>query len=147
MERQENKVKHLEMIESIIERMPKNSFQLKAWAVTLVTIVGALGAKDRDKRFLLITFIPIIGFWILDSYYIQQERRYKILYQRVCENLEEIKEFSLDTNSIAYNSTEKKRISFIKCFLSISEISFYGILAISILMLVAVLKGCISFPT
>ena len=27
----ENKIKHLEMIEHIIERMAKNSFQLKTW--------------------------------------------------------------------------------------------------------------------
>ena len=45
MKRQENKIKHLEMIESIIERMAKNSFQLKAWAMALVTVVGALGAR------------------------------------------------------------------------------------------------------
>lgn len=33
----ENKIKHPEMIESIIERMGSNSFQLKGWAVTLVS--------------------------------------------------------------------------------------------------------------
>ena len=52
MEKQENKIKHLEMIENIIERMAKNSFQLKTWAVTLVTLVGALGTKEADKRFM-----------------------------------------------------------------------------------------------
>ena len=77
MEKQENKIKHLEMIENIIERMAKNSFQLKAWAMTLVTVVGALGAKEADKRFMLLAFVPIIGFWLLDAFYVQQERRYK----------------------------------------------------------------------
>jgi len=31
----QNKIKHLEMIEAVIERMAKNSFQLKGWAMTL----------------------------------------------------------------------------------------------------------------
>lgn len=35
----ENKIKHLEMIEHIIERMAKNSFQLKTWTMTLVAAI------------------------------------------------------------------------------------------------------------
>ena len=30
----DNKIKHLEMIEAIIERMANNSFLLKGWAIT-----------------------------------------------------------------------------------------------------------------
>ena len=41
----EKKMKHLEMIEGVIERMGNNSFQLKGWAVTLVALVGALAAQ------------------------------------------------------------------------------------------------------
>ena len=77
----ENKIEHLKMIEKIIERMAKNSFQLKGWAMTLVTLVGALSANDADKRFIILAFIPIIVFWLLDSFYLQQERRYRALYR------------------------------------------------------------------
>ena len=41
----EQKIKHLEMIEAVIERMGNNSFQLKGWAVTLVGIIGGLSAQ------------------------------------------------------------------------------------------------------
>ena len=85
MGKQDNKIKHLEMIESIIERMAKNSFQLKAWGMTLVTAVGALGAREADKRFMLLAFVPIIGFWLLDALYLRQERRYRALYRSVRE--------------------------------------------------------------
>ena len=62
----ENKIKHLEMIECIIERMAKNSFQLKGWAVTLVSIVGALASNDADKRFITIAIINCESIiWIL----------------------------------------------------------------------------------
>ncbi len=46
----ENKIKHLEMVEAIIERMAKNCFQHKGWAMTLVAIVGSLAAKDSKQK-------------------------------------------------------------------------------------------------
>lgn len=79
----ENKIKHLEMIEHIIERMAKNSFQLKTWTMTLVAAIFALSSKDANKQALVFVFIPTIGFWLLDSFYLQKEREYRILYENV----------------------------------------------------------------
>ena len=59
-----NKLKHLDMIEAIIERMSKNCFQLKGWTMTLVVAVSALASQSSDKRFIVLAFIPILGFWI-----------------------------------------------------------------------------------
>ena len=143
MNKQENKIKHLEMIESIIERMAKNSFQMKAWAITLVTVVGALGAKEADKRFMLLAFVPIISFWLLDAFYVQQERRYKALYRSVCEKKEEEIDFILNTKSVTFTSDEAKRICFINCFKSTSVSLFYGTLTVTMVLLVAILKGWI----
>ena len=145
MEKQENKIKHLEMIESIIERMAKNSFQLKAWAMTLVTIVGALSAKEADKRFMLLSFVPIIGFWLLDAFYLQQERRYKALYRSVCEKKEEDIDFNLNTRIITFTSDEAKRIRFFNCLKSTSVSLFYGVLTITIILLVLIIKGWIPW--
>lgn len=69
----EKKIKHIEMVEAIIERMARNSFQLKGWSMTLITLVGAISAQGSDKRFIVLAFIPNLGFWILDSFYLQQE--------------------------------------------------------------------------
>lgn len=38
----ESKIKHLEMIQGIINRMASNSFYLKGWAVTLVAGIFAI---------------------------------------------------------------------------------------------------------
>lgn len=145
MEKQENKIKHLEMVENIIERMAKNSFQIKAWAMTLVTVVGALGAKEADKRFMLLAFVPIIGFWLLDAFYVQQERRYKALYRSVCEKKEEDIDFNLNTRNITFTSDEAKRICFFNCLRSTSVSLFYGVLTVTLIVLVAILKGWISW--
>ena len=143
MEKQENKIKHLEMIEIIIERMAKNSFQLKAWAMALVTVVGALGTKESDKRFILLAFVPIIGFWLLDAFYVQQERRYRALYRSVCEKNEEDIDFNLNTRDITFTSDEEERIHFFNCLKSASVSLFYGVLTVTIILLVLILEFAI----
>lgn len=45
----ENKLKHLEMIQGIINRMASNSFALKGWSVTLVAGIFALSSKDASS--------------------------------------------------------------------------------------------------
>ena len=47
----ENKIKHLEMVQDVIKRMASNSFILKGWAVTLVAGIMALAEKDADKMY------------------------------------------------------------------------------------------------
>ena len=70
------KLKHLEFIQGIITRMANNSFMLKGWAVTLVAGIFALSSKDSDQLYSIISIIPVIAFWGLDSYYLLQERLY-----------------------------------------------------------------------
>ena len=42
----ENKIKHLEFIQSTITRMNQNSFQIKGWMITLVSALLALYASS-----------------------------------------------------------------------------------------------------
>ena len=136
----EKKIKHLEMIESVIERMAKNSFQLKGWAMTLVTAVIALSAKDSDYRFIVFAIIPVVGFWVLDSFYLQQERRYKLLYKNVAETDDSDIDFNMDAGKATGTIEEMKRLCLCKCLFSASEIWFYLIIAVAVIVLVIVLK-------
>lgn len=137
---QEKKIKHIEMIEAIIERMAKNSFQLKGWSMTLIALVGAVSAQGSDKRFILLAFIPIIGFWILDSFYLQQERKYKLLYKNVIAKDENQIDFNLDTGVATGTTEEMKRLCFCRCLFSITELCFYPVIAAALIILVVVLK-------
>lgn len=136
----EKKIKHLEMIESIIERMAKNCFQLKGWAMTLVALVGALSAQGSDKKFMLLAFIPVIGFGFLDAFYLQQERRYKQLYKNVVAKDENDIDFNMDTGLVTGNEDEMKRLCFCKCLFSFSVSVFYGVITLAMLSLLFVLK-------
>ncbi|RGI65563.1 hypothetical protein DW776_06110 [Ruminococcus sp. AM30-15AC] len=128
------------MIEAIIERMAKNSFQLKGWSMTLIALVGAISAQGSDKRFILLAFIPILGFWILDSFYLQQERKYKQLYKNVAEQDESQIDFNLDADKATGTAEEMARLCFCKCLFSITELCFYPLIAVALIILVIVLK-------
>ena len=74
------KIKHLEMIQAVITRMAQNSFSLKGWSVTLVVGALALSVQTTNQFFFLVAYPPILLFWGLDAYYLQLERKYRVLY-------------------------------------------------------------------
>ena len=123
----ENKIKHLEMVQDVIKRMASNSFILKGWAVTLVAGIMALAEKDTDKMYFLVAYIPIIIFWLLDSYYLLQERLYRELYQKICSTDEKNINFSLSATKKDFKSAKN---TFWGCFISLTELFFYFPLAL-----------------
>lgn len=123
----ENKLKHLELIQSVINRMASNSFMLKGWAVTLVAGIFALAGKDTDKMYFLVAYIPVIVFWFLDAYYLLQERLYRSLYEKVCKTDEKNIDFSLKATTKEFNNNKN---CFCSCLFSKTEIGFYVPLAV-----------------
>jgi len=85
----EEKLKHLEFIQSCISRMGQNSFQMKGWALTVVAALSALFAasiaegSNGNYWFVFVAIPPTIIFWFLDSYYLQQERKFRGVYKDV----------------------------------------------------------------
>ena len=98
----EEKIKHLEFIQNNIERMNQCSFQMKGWMLTVVSALLALYAasisdclKVGNKIYLAVAFFPTVLFWMLDSYYLQQERKFIGIYQDVIENSDKVKLFAM----------------------------------------------------
>jgi hypothetical protein len=125
----DNKLKHLEFIQNIITRMNSNSFMLKAWTITLVSALFALAANDSNMDYVLVSYIAIPVFWILDGFYISQERQYRSLYTEVAKKNQNEIDFSLDTSD--YNKGKNNWVSGI---LSKTLIPFYGISIIATLI-------------
>jgi hypothetical protein len=120
---EDKKIKHLEFIQLVITRMNINSFLLRGWAVTLVAAVFAFSAKDSNPKYVLITFISSILFWILDGYYLSQERKYRDLYNKIRKEDEQNIDF--DMNATILNSHKN---SWFYSIFSITQIIFYGAL-------------------
>ena len=123
----ENKLKHLEMIQGIINRMAGNSFMLNGWAVTLVAGIYALASKDADKIYYLITYVPIVIFWGLDAYYLRQERLYRKLYDKVRKQRDNEIDFSMNA---ALPEFKTEKTSYLNTLLSVTELWFYLPLAL-----------------
>lgn len=49
----ESKLKILEMIQGIVNRMSSNSFTLKGWSITLVAAIFALSIQDVNKDYFI----------------------------------------------------------------------------------------------
>ena len=77
------KHKHLEMIQGVISRMSQNSFHLKGWSVVLVSALFALSAAEWNTHVIPLAYFPAIAFWLLDGYYLRQEKLYRKLYDHV----------------------------------------------------------------
>lgn len=82
---EEQKIKHLEMIQGIITRMNQNSFMLKGWMITIVSALLAIYADKGNVSYLVVTIFPILVFWFIDAYYLQQERKFRGIYSDIVE--------------------------------------------------------------
>jgi hypothetical protein len=92
------KLKHLELLQSVISRMASNSFLLRGWSVTLAAALFALAAKDTNHKLIAIAYYPTLIFWILDGYFLSQERLFRALYGKVRKLPEADIDFSMDTS-------------------------------------------------
>ena len=120
---EDNRIRHLDFIQGIISRLNSNSFIIKGWAITIVSAVLALLATTSNKAFIAITGLPIIVFWILDSFYLQTERKYTVLYRKVIEPASNIPPFSLNINSPEV--TNERGTSYFASFFSRTIKVFY----------------------
>ncbi len=128
----DNKRKHLEFIQTAINRMAGNLFFLKGWAITLISALFALSAKDSKPEYVLISFFIIFIFWILDGYFLSQERLFRALYNDVRKLKEEEIDFSMDTSK--YKVYCKN--TWINSMGSLTLLSFYPPLIIIMLIVI-----------
>lgn len=73
------RLKFLEFIQNIITRMNANSFQIKAMCIAVISALFAVYAANSNKAIIYISFIPLILCCFLDTYYLWQERKFRIL--------------------------------------------------------------------
>jgi hypothetical protein len=126
----ENKMKHLEFIQAVITRMNTNSFMIKGWAVTLISALFALAAKDANQKYVIVAYIPLGMFWVLDGFFLCQERQYRKLYDKVRRLSESRIDFSM--NATEFNNEDR---TWFNGIISKTLYPFYGtLLAITIVV-------------
>ena len=120
----QQKLKHLEFIEGVINRLATNSFQMKGWSVVLVAAILVLLARENRLEAAYIALAPILVLWALDGYFLWQERLYRALYNHVRTLDESQVDFSMNVTPF---STDYRR-SWLGATLSRTLFFFYGAL-------------------
>lgn len=79
--------------------MSGNLFFLRGWTITLITALLALIVRGTNTSYVIYFLIVLIlVFWILDGYFLSQERLFRDLYNYVRKLKEEEIDFSMDTS-------------------------------------------------
>lgn len=119
----EKVVKHLEITQVVINRLGRNSFLLKSWSMTILIAAMVLIAKEnlQNQYSVLTLFLPVAGFWILDGYFLWQERLFRHVYDEIRQQTDT--DFKMDLGK----HTGKPKCSWISAIFSVTLVIFYFI--------------------
>lgn len=79
--------------------MAQNSFMVKGWLITLVTVILALLPENVNVRGVcVIVLLATFCFWYLDAFFLRLERLYRWKYEWVISKRAENDKFYYDLN-------------------------------------------------
>jgi hypothetical protein len=131
----ESKLKHLDFIQAVINRMSNNSFLIKGWSVTLVSAVFVLSTKDGNSSIIPVAYLPVLVFWFLDAYFLRQERLFRKHYDVI--RAKDASDIDFSLNVSGYSSMVE---DYFKTILSITLRWFHGAL-----LLIVIFVNIITF--
>ena len=73
---------HLTIMQGLIQRMSGNRRSCKLWCVTLASAILVLATQNKGAQDALIALLPTVILWVLDSYYLGLERRFRDSYSK-----------------------------------------------------------------
>jgi hypothetical protein len=142
MAKTEEQRQHLEFIQNVVNRLSSNSLQLKAITITLTAGLLAVYSTTPKLFLIILAAVQVLFFWLLDSYYLQQERKFRGIYNDVSgvtSNFK-IEEYEMPTDKYI-----KGKYRFFNCVFSLSKLLFFGsVLLILTLTIIALKNNYIS---
>ena len=98
----------------------------------------ALAAREANTLFVYLAYLPICAFWMLDGYYLYQERLYRQLYEEVRKQTSEEIDFGM--NASRFKGQDKATCP--ESIFSKTMLLFHGtlILAVIIVMIVCIVN-------
>ena len=71
---------HLQIMQSVIQRMGTNSIFCKTWCITIVSAILVLIADKNRPDFALVALAHTVLFFILDAHYLALEKAFRQSY-------------------------------------------------------------------
>ena len=132
--RTDDVTKHLEMIQNVVSRLGRDSFFVKGWSMAIVTAATLILARTESSSAVVVLalFVPVLGFWILDGYFLMQERLFRNVYDDVRARK--------DTDFGMNVSKFKNRSSWLRSMFSVTLNIFYGMEIFFVLLVFLFLK-------
>lgn len=124
---------HLEITQSVIQRMAENSRSCKVWCITLVSAILVLVARTGSAEHGMIALAPTFLLFWLDAHYLSLERGFRRSYNGFVSKLHNGQVCTSDLYSIAPCGPTAKEI-IRAMFRSFSVLPFYLVVTITILL-------------
>ncbi|MES9542121.1 MULTISPECIES: hypothetical protein [unclassified Actinomadura] len=118
------RIKHLEFIQAVVTRLGNGSFLIKGWTLTVVSAFLGVSISTLKWQVALTALVPAAGFWLLDSYFLRQERLFRRLYDDVRDPGAPVEPFSMDTTPYIGDTGWRPVLT------SRTILGFYGVLAL-----------------
>lgn len=100
----ENKRKHLEIIQTVINRMASNSFLFKGWSITIIAGISAFATKESNGLLMVVPIVATLLFWGVDAYYLMLERAFRNMYDDVRQKKESEIDFQLKPTNVGFRA-------------------------------------------
>jgi len=124
----ELRIKHLEMLQSLITRMAGYGASFKSYCITVTTAVIGFAFTLHRPAVAALALLPVIAFGVADAQYLRVERRFREVFNLVRKE-------SWDTMpSFEINLQSAPALSFMSAATSWSIVWFYTPLAVGVLL-------------
>jgi hypothetical protein len=137
---EDNRVKHLDMIQAVIARLGGNSFLVKGWAVTVSGTFLGFAISGREWELAAAGLLPVALFWWLDGYFIRTERLFRALHEAVRRG-DEIPPFFMAATRKDLKLADSSLVGWKAVLLSVTLSCFYGALALAALIVIVALTS------
>lgn len=128
------RVKHLEMLQTVISRVAGQGATLKNYCLTLTTALCGFGITLQRPVVALLSLLPITIFALLDAQYLRLERRFRGLFDTV-----RTADWGVPP-TFEISSVSAPNASYWAALSSWSIAVFYGPLAVAVLIVVLIAR-------
>jgi len=126
----ELRVKHLEMLQSLVTRMASYGASFKSYCITVTTAVIGFSFTLHRPAIAVLALLPVIAFGVADAQYLRVERRFRAIFNLVrAESWDAMPSFDINLQNAPAQS-------FLSAASSWSIVWFYAPLAVGVLLAV-----------
>ncbi len=116
---------YLSHLQGAINRMAANSASSKTWCITLISAVVVFASDKEKPDAVWMATIPLLLFFILDSYYLGLERKFRTLYNNFVKKLYANNAVDADLFMMTPPSQPSTLMATLQAMTSISVWAFY----------------------